>query len=255
MTIDRRDSNFIANPTAVPLNAAAAINSSEGKIDPIALNIFKAFLRDLEEYKKSIVGFTRRFDNMLFLYNNPTQKETDIREAIRMDKYGFFSFGTEYPRWPRARIDVNGALYAIPQFGIWEQTNILAGVGLYTWNTEVFNPNSDIYKRSGGNTTITITEPGTYDVRATVMVEDDVSADPGERTDVTLNHNANVILSTAFTAGSLAGPNFYTSHVLNTLVANVQANDTIDVELIGPVGANRFGDANHFSKLVICKVN
>jgi len=249
MTINRKDSNFIEGPSLVPTNTSSLLNSYEKLLDPTLLALFRAVINDFDNYKSSMIGITRRFENMLFIYNFPSQRETDIQEAMRMDKYGNFAFGTEYPRWPRAKIDVNGALYAIPQFGIWEQVADLAGLGLYTWGTEVYNPNTDIYQRSGGNTTITITEPGTYDVRTVVLVEADKAI-----TYVTLNHNANIIKSTV----DGDGDSTLISHVLTAIVQNVARGDTFDVELVAPtsVGATRKGDAvNHYSSLNICKVN
>jgi len=254
MTITRRDSDFLAAPSLVPTNTSSLLNSYEKTLDPTLLALFRAVINDFDNYKTSMIGITRRFDNMLFIYNFPNQKQADIQEAVRMDKYGNFAFGTEYPRWPRCKLDINGALYAIPQFGIWEQQVDLAGLGLYTWGVEIYNPNTDIFSRTGANTTIRIDEPGTYDVRAVVVLEAEAASPVALDTYVTLNHNANIIKTTIWPRTR----SFLVSHVLTAIVQNVARGDTFDVELVAPtpVGSNRKGDGtNHYSSLNICKVN
>jgi len=116
MAIDKRSSKFLRSPTVVPTNTSALLNGMEGKIDENSLNIFKALIKDIDEYKTSMYGITRRFDQMMFLYNSPTGKETDVMEAARMDNRGNFAIGTEYPAWPWCKVDVNGSLYAVHQW-------------------------------------------------------------------------------------------------------------------------------------------
>jgi len=249
MAITRRDSNFLATPTRVPLTSARLIENYEKQLDSNVLNVFKAFVKDIDDFHKSIFGITRRFDQMLFIYNNPSEKETDIQEALRMDKYGYFAIGTEYPRWPRARVDVNGALYAIPQYGLWSSSAIVAGAGLYTWGVEVFNPNSDIYKRAATNTKIQITEPGTYDIRANIFARHS-GVTVGDPVDLQIRKNAAAIVTMS---GAVMTNDLVWVHA--TKIVNVSKDDLIDVNLV-TVGADRYGTADATETwLEICKVN
>lgn len=246
-----KNSTFSSSAAAVPAKAPELINNFASSLDQNILNIFKALTVDLDEFKQSLAGITRfGADDMLFVYNNPTGKEVGPQEAIRMDKNGNIAIGTEYPRWPRAKVDVNGALYAIPQYGRWHQTAVLAGNGLYTWDTESFNPNSDIYSRVAANTAIRVDEPGDYDIRTSLITRDLVAA-TSTRMVAALRRNATQQVN-FFTA--LCTDDF--AQVYTSVIVRLNRGDTIDAQLTGPATADRYGDANLGNTwLEICKVN
>jgi hypothetical protein len=254
MTITRRDLNVLDSPTRIPTRAANLIDNAGGEVDDNVLAIFKALMADIEDYKASMFGITRRygrFDQMMYLYNNPTGKEGDIEEAARMDKNGSIAIGTEYPRWPRCKVDVNGPLYAIPQFGLWAKTTVdAAGAGLYTWDTEVSNPNSDIYTRTAGNTRIRISEPGTYEIKANIFVQDGAAA-TGDGFTMQVRQNAVVLVGAV---NGLTSTDLVWFHM--TGITNASRGDLVDVNFAGPATGAKFGNnvlGNTW--LSICKVN
>jgi hypothetical protein len=253
MTITRRDLNVLDSPTRIPTRAANLIDNAGGEVDDNVLAIFKALMADIEDYKASMFGITRRygrFDQMMYLYNNPTGKEGDIEEAARMDKNGSIAIGTEYPRWPRCKVDVNGPLYATPQFGLWAHTAGVAGIGVYAWDTTIYNPNTDLYSLVAGNTQIRIDEPGTYDVRINLYALDTVSA-TGSRTVWIIRQNG---LGLVGASAPVMADDFAFIHI--TKIFNAARGDVIDVYLNAQATAGRYGDANTSNVWIeLCKVN
>ena len=248
MAIDKRSSKFLRSPTVVPTNTSALLNGMEGKIDENSLNIFKALIKDIDEYKTSMYGITRRFDQMMFLYNSPTGKETDVIEAARMDNRGNFAIGTEYPAWPWCKVDVNGALYAIPQWCHFSHTITEVGVGLYAWDTTLYNPNTDLYQLITGNSRVQINYPGTYQISFGGFATDVVSA-TGTR--VIWNIRLNTVNIGAHDNG-LFIDDF--CHVSGTKLIRINKGDIVDIVLILPLTADRTG-ALVRSWLQIVKVN
>jgi len=242
--------DILTTDNIVPNLSPQLIQQIEQVQDQATVNALKAVVRDIEEYKKSLLGIVRRGDNMLYIYNFPTQTNTNIVEAMRMDKYGNFAFGTEYPRWPRAKVDVNGPLYAIPQWGLWSQTVELAGNGLYTWDTEVYNPNSDIYTRATANTQIRIDEPGTYEITFNVFAHDVAAATAAPIIwELRVNTVVQAGIRTALCTDDIAATG-------TCKLVTINRGDLVDINLAAPATAARLGTASvAITWLLITKVN
>jgi len=253
MAIDRKSSKFLRSPTVVPTNTSVLLNSLEGKIDDNILNIFKALVKDIDEYKTSMYGITRRFDQMMFLYNSPTGKETDVIEAARMDNKGNFAIGTEYPRWPRCKVDVNGSLYAVPQRGKWIHTTITAAPSVCTWDTEFFNNATDIFIRQTGNTQIRITEPGHYYIAVSVLIQVSTAVG-GQNSFMQLRLNAATFKQVDYNF-QLPSIFLYIPYIASGFFEIVNTTSFIDVNVAGAAAIFIYGDAVHRTVLEICKVN
>lgn len=220
------------------------------KLDPNSQLLFKAIVDDLDYIRQNLLGIGRDNTEQLLIKNKPiTNNQADVLVFL-LNKLGQIALLQPEPKFGYANLDVGGPkhIFGTPPYAVFCQKNLVAGVGLYTWDTVIYNNEPDMFVRVTANTQIKITDRGHYRILAQVIVEHGATA----ITATILNVNGARVRSSTLVTGP-AG-NTFATHNLNWQ-QEFLPGDLIDVQLL--TGTNRWADGatTQYNNIVVCRVN
>ncbi len=210
-------------------------NSGGGiEIDRSADTIWSGIVYEDNGSENWFIGVQADSDNLLF-------RDDGVRNSLVIqDGTGRVGIGTAEPT---EKLEVDGHVIAGPVVGKWRCDSTDTSWGMYQWDTQLINTNSNYLSWSSGTDEITILRAGYYSVSAMLTVS---NLDAGDVTYAQIYHNIDIIArSYRFAGGSLE------THQLNV----IEYFDKNDVVKCYVFGGDRFGSSIPYTVLSIHRLN